>query len=194
VGCVRCGRLLMKRSSAPPDLALALTIAASIAYVVANTLPLMDLRVVGRFASTTIIGGAYQLWIQGERITAALVAFCALLAPAGYLLVMLTLLLAARRSPVPLWTGELLRWVEHLQVWSMLEVVMLGILVALVKIAELATVQPGIGMYAFGALVLLIPSILVNFDAAELWQRIVWTDGEMRLPAPAVYPAGDTSK
>jgi paraquat-inducible protein A len=191
---VRCGRLLMKRSSGPPDLPLALTIAAIIAYVVANALPLMDLRVVGRFASTTIIGGAYQLWIQGERITAALVAFCALLAPAGYLLVMLTLLLAARRSPVPLWTGELLRWVEHLQVWSMLEVVMLGILVALVKIAELATVQPGIGMYAFGALVLLIPSILVNFDAADLWQRIEWTDGEMLRPATAVHAAGDPPK
>ena len=44
VGCVRCGRLLMKRSSGPPDLALALTLAATIAYVVANTLPLMDLR------------------------------------------------------------------------------------------------------------------------------------------------------
>ena len=66
VGCVRCGRLLMKRSSGPPDLALALTLAATIAYVVANTLPLMDLRVVGRFSSTTLIGGTYQLWIQGE--------------------------------------------------------------------------------------------------------------------------------
>jgi len=184
----------MKRSSGPPDLALALTVAATIAYVVANALPLMDLRVVGRFSSTTIIGGAYELWMQGERLTAALVAFCALLAPAGYLLFMLTLLLAARRSPVPLWTGELLRWVEHLQVWSMLEVVMLGILVALVKIAELATVQPGVGMYAFGALVLLIPSILVNFDAADVWQRIEWTDGEMPLPATAVHAAGDTPK
>ena len=64
--------LLMKRSSGPPDLALALTIAATIAYVVANSLPLLDLRVVGRFASTTIDGGAYQLWIQGERLTGLL--------------------------------------------------------------------------------------------------------------------------
>ena len=85
---------------------------------------------------------------------------------------MLTLLLAARRSPPPAWAGELLRWVGHLQVWSMLEVVMLGILVALIKIAQLATVEPGIGMYAFGALVLLIPAIMVNFDPAELWQRV----------------------
>ena len=90
---------------------------------------------------------------------------------------MLTLLLAARRSPVPQWTGELLRWVGHLQVWSMLEVVMLGILVASGwGTAELATVQPGIAACAaFGALVLLIsidpgPSSMRRIS----WQRIEW--------------------
>jgi len=88
----------------------------------------------------------------------------------------LTILLAARRSPTPQWTGELLRWLSHLQVWSMLEVVMLGILVALTKIAQLATVDPGIGMYAFGAVVMLIPAIMVNFDAREIWLRVKWTD------------------
>jgi paraquat-inducible protein A len=56
----------------------------------------------------------------------------------------------------------------------MLEVVMLGILVALTKIAELATVEPGIGMYAFGAAILLIPAILGKLDKHELWQKIAW--------------------
>ncbi len=116
------------------------------------------------------------MWLQGQRITSVLVAFCAVAAPAVYLLLMLTILLAARRSPMPQWTGELLRWMHHLQVWSMLEVVMLGILVALIKIAELATVDPGIGMYAFGAVVMLIPAIMVNFDAGEIWRRVKWTD------------------
>jgi paraquat-inducible protein A len=126
--------------------------------------------------------------MQGERITGVLVAFCAVIAPAGYVLFMLTLLVAARRSPVPLWAGEMLRWMQHLQVWSMLEVVMLGILVALIKIAQLATVDPGIGMYAFGAAVLLIPAIILNFDARELWERVEWADGEMPFPAAPEAP------
>jgi len=46
--------------------------------------------------------------------------------------------------------------------------------VALVKIAELATVEPGIGMYAFGAVILLMPAIVVNVDRRELWRRIEW--------------------
>jgi paraquat-inducible protein A len=186
--CARCRRLLAKHPSGSRDLPLALTVATAIALVVANAFPLMALHVVGRFASTTIAGGAYEMWMQGERITGVLVMFCAVIAPAGYALFMLTLLLAARRSPIPRWAGEMLRWVGHLQVWSMLEVVMLGLLVALIKIAELATVEPGIGMYAFGAVVLLIPATMVNFDSHELWQRAEWMDDEEPLPAPPEAP------
>ena len=53
---------------------------------------------------------------------------------------------------------------------------MLGILVALIKIAELATVDAGIGMYAVGALVMLFPAIMVTFDVREIWQRVEWDD------------------
>ena len=174
--CTRCGRLLAKQPSGSRDLPLALAIAAAIMLIVCNTLPLMELHVVGRFASTTIAGGAYQMWLQGQRVTSALVAFCAIIAPVGYILFMLTLLIAVRLPSVPPWAGEMLRWVGHLQVWSMLEVVMLGILVALVKISELATVDPGVGMYAFGAVILLMPAIAVNIDRRELWHRIEWME------------------
>lgn len=183
--CARCACLLAKQTAGPPELPLALTVAAVVAFILANTSPLMNLSVVGRTASTTIVGGAYQMWLQGEQITGVLVAFCAVIAPGGYLLFMLTLLLASRRTPAPRWVGEMLRWAEHLQIWSMLEVMMLGILVALIKIAELASVESGIGLYAVGALVLLYPAIVVNFNARELWQKVEWADGEMP-PLPTV--------
>ncbi len=177
--CARCGRALARKSAGPRDLPLALTLAAVIVFIVANTSPLMDLSVVGRTASTTIAGAAYEMWIQDERITGALVAFCAIVAPGGYLLFMLTLQIAARRSPAPSWVGEMLRWVHHFNMWSMLEVMTLGILVALIKIAELATVAAGIGMFAVGALVLLFPAIMVTFNDRELWRSVEWADGEM---------------
>jgi paraquat-inducible protein A len=56
------------------------------------------------------------------------------------------------------------------------EVMILGILVALIKIAELATVEAGIGMYAVGALVFLFPAIMVTFDEDEIWRRVQWAD------------------
>lgn len=172
--CVRCGRALASRPGGPADLPLALSVAAAILLIVANTVPLMELRVAGRFASTTIAGGVFAMWAQGQLVTSVLVAFCALIAPAGYVSFMLIVLLAARRATIPQWAGELLRWIGHLQVWAMLEVVMLGILVALVKIAQLATVVPGAGIYAFGAVIVLIPAIMVHVDRRELWQRVEW--------------------
>jgi|SRR6476620_10597711 len=175
--CARCASTVATRMAEPIDLPLALTITAAIVFVIANTAPLMSLSAVGRFASTTIMGGAYDMWLQGEAITAVVVAFCAVIAPAGYIIFMLTVLLAARRPPAPHWVGEMLRGAEFMQNWSMNEVMLLGILVALIKIAELANVEAGIGMYAVGALVLIFPAIMATFDPDEIWERVEWADG-----------------
>ena len=174
--CPRCGNTLASQVSEPIDAPLALTLGAAVVFILANTQPLMGLSAVGRQASTTIPGGVYEMWQQGEMITAAVVAFCALIAPGAYILFMLTTLLAVRWPPAPHWVGELLRWAESMQPWSMLEVMILGILVALIKIAELATVEPGIGMYAVGGLVVLFTAILITFDPREVWKRVEWTD------------------
>ena len=177
--CARCGKTLVTRRYDPLDRALALTIAAAIALIVANTMPLMGLSAAGREASTTIIGGAHEMWLQGSEITAVIVAFCAVIAPAGHILFLLTVLVAVRRPPAPRWVGELLRSAHFMQPWSMTEVMMLGILVALFKIAQLATVIPGIGMYAAGLFVLLVAAVLASFDPHEVWERVEWADGAL---------------
>ncbi len=181
--CVRCDHVLASRPPGPRDLPLALSAAGLICFVIANVSPLMDLSAVGRTTSTTIAGGAYEMWVEGEPIVGALIAFCAVIAPGVYLAFMLTLLIAARQSPLPHWAGEMLRWAYHFEMWSMLEVMMLGIMVALIKIAEVASVETGIGMYAVFALIILVPSIMVTFDDRELWSRVEWIGGaEQRAP------------
>lgn len=185
--CPRCGHVLATRPSDPIDLPLALTATAVVVLIVANTMPLMAISAVGRHASTTILGGAYEMWMTGEQITAMIVAFCAVFAPGLYILFMLAVLTAVRWPPAPHWVGEVLRWGLHMQPWSMYEVMLLGILVALIKIAELAMVDPGIGMYAVGVLVILFPAIAVSFDPREVWRRIEWVEDEV----PAGYGGGD---
>ena len=188
--CVRCGHVLASRPPGPRELPLALVVTALIAFVIANVMPLMDLSAVGRTTSTTIIGGAYQMWVEGEPIVGALIGFCAVLAPGTFLVFMLILLVAARRTPPPHWAGEMLRWAHHFEMWSMLEVMMLGIMVALIKISEVASVETGVGMYAVFALMVLIPSILVTFDARELWTRVDWVEPRpSHEPAPAAAEA-----
>jgi paraquat-inducible protein A len=142
----------------------------------------MGLSAVGRQASTTILGGAQEMWLQGNEITAVLVAFCTVIAPAIHIGFMLTVLLAVRQPPAPSWVAMLLRWLDWQYPWAMIEVMMLGILVALIKIAELATVIPGVGMFGVGALMALFTAMKVSFDPREVWTRIRWADG--RLPPP----------
>jgi paraquat-inducible protein A len=180
--CPRCGNTLASRPRDPLDRPLALAVTAAIVFLVANTAPLMGLSAVGRHASTTIAGGAYEMWLQGETITAVIVAFCAVIAPGSYILFMLTVLFALRRPLAPSWVGEMLRWGNAVQPWAMNEVMMLGILVALIKIAELATVTAGVGIYAVGGLVVLLPAIMVTFDAREAWKRVAWASGETPQP------------
>ncbi len=176
--CSRCGCTLATRPVDPIERPLALGIAALLVLVVANTSPLMGLSAVGRHASTTIIGGAYQMWLEGQEVTAVIVAFCAVIAPAGYLLCLLIVLFAVRRPPAPSWVGGMLRWAERARPWAMTEVMMLGIMVALIKIADLAKVEAGIGMYAVGVLMLLFPAILSSVDTEELWARVAWHESE----------------
>jgi paraquat-inducible protein A len=151
-----------------------LALAAAILLLVANTSSLMSLSAVGRHAETSILGGALMMWTQGQPLTAALVAFCTAIAPAAYLTMMITVLIAVRHPPAPVWIGRLLRLAEHAHAWSLPEVMLLGILVALVKIADLARVEAGIGLYATGALLVLLAALTVRFDHRATWARIAW--------------------
>lgn len=182
--CARCGHILATRTRDPIDHPLALALAALLTLIVANTSPLMGLSVVGHRASTTVVSGAYEMWLHGQELTAVIVVFCAVIAPAAYILCLVAVLLATRRPPASRWFAGMLRWSERMEPWSMIEVMMLGVLVALVKIAELATVEPGIGMYAMGALMLLFPAIQVSLDTDEIWTRLTWADD--RLPTTSL--------
>ena len=176
--CPRCGHTMAANKPDSLERTLAFAVAAAITLIVANTTPLMGISVVGRHVSTTILGGVLEMWLQGQEITALLVAFCAIVAPSVYIGLMLFILLAARRSPAPSWTGFLMRMLDLSQPWGMAEVMMLGILVALIKIAEMATLVLGVGIFAVGALIILIAAMMASFDHNEVWTRIRWVDGE----------------
>jgi paraquat-inducible protein A len=174
--CPRCDHELWRRRDDSRQLTVPLTLAAAVLYVVANTSPMLGLEAVGRTASTTVLGGAEQLWRDGREICAGLVLFTAVVAPALQIGFVLAIALAAHRERPPRWVGTLLRHHPTTQTWSMIEVMMLGVLVALIKIAELATVIPGVAMFALGALVFLLAAIQASFDRREVWNRVRWAE------------------
>jgi paraquat-inducible protein A len=172
--CGRCGQLVAFRAADPLDRPLALAIAAAITLVIANTTELMGLSAEGRTATTTLAGGTIAMWEQGNELTAIVVGICAVVAPIAYVTMLLAILLAVRRPPAPAWVADVMRWLERVRPWAMIEVLLLGILVALTKIAQLASVSVGPGMFAVAALVLLLPWLTSSFDVGEAWRRIRW--------------------
>lgn len=172
--CPRCDEELWRRRERSLERTLALGIAAAILYVVANSVPMLGLTVAGHQAFTTVIGGVVHVWNDGRETVAMLVLFTAVVAPALQIAFILAIVLAARRPRPPHWVAILLRHHPTTQTWSMIEVMLLGVMVALIKIAELATVIPGLALFALGALVFLFAAIQATFDPREVWARIAW--------------------
>ncbi len=71
-----------------------------------------------------------------------------------------------------------LRHLDFTRTWSMIEVMLLGVLVALTKIADYATVIPGVALFALFALVVLLAAMQSCFDPREVWQRVNWAEPE----------------
>jgi paraquat-inducible protein A len=190
--CPRCNRELWRRREDSLELTLALSLAAAVLYIVANTVPMLGLTAVGHHASTTVLGGAEQLWRDGRETVAVLVLFTVVMAPALQIGFMLAIALGARREPAPRWVAALLRHHPTAGTWSMIEVMLLGVLVALIKIAELATVIPGLALFALGALVFVMAAMEASFDPREVWDRVEWAEATGRRTAPGKRPAEAT--
>lgn len=172
--CPRCDAELWRRRTDSLQRCLALALAAAVLYVVANTMPMLGLEAVGHRAATTVVGGALELWTDGRELVAVLVLGTAVVAPALQIAFMLAICLGVRRTPAPRWVGTLLRHHPTAVLWSMIEVMLLGVLVALIKIADYATVMPGFALYVLGALVVLLAAMQAQFDPREVWARVAW--------------------
>jgi paraquat-inducible protein A len=176
--CPRCGNVVASKRPDSLNRTLALTVAAAVSFLVANAVPMLGLSAAGREASTTVLGGVQVMWEQGQLAVSAIMLLAAVIAPALDIFLMLVILLAVRRPPAPNWVGMLLRFCHVIRPWRMVEVMMLGILVSLIKIAELATVITGVAMWAVAALIVLLAAISSSFDPDEVWLRVAWTEGK----------------
>jgi paraquat-inducible protein A len=178
--CPRCGNVVSSRKPDSLNRTLALTVAAAVAFIIANAVPMLGLSAAGREASTTVLGGVRVMWTEGQPAVSAIMLFAAVIAPALDIALMLTILLAVRRPPAPWWIGVLLRYSHVIRPWRMVEVMLLGILVSLIKIAELATVITGIAMWAVAALIVLLAAMSSSFDPDEVWSRVEWAERQAR--------------
>lgn len=169
--CTRCGTDLHKRKPNSIAMAWALTVAACILYLPANTLPIMTVVHFGQGAPSTILGGVQLLIHAGMWPIAALVFFASVAVPVMKLVCLAYLLLSVQQRSIwrPRDRTLLYRIVEAVGRWSMVDIFMISILVALVSLGSIATIEPGVGAIAFAAVVILTMIAASAFDPRLIW-------------------------
>lgn len=169
--CQRCRAVLFRRGHAGLDRALALTLGAVILFLIANLLPLASLDIQGQAQQTTLFGTIQALYDQGMPAVAILVLITTIVAPAIQLLAMLYLLLPLHFGWPHHDFSPTFRLLEAVRPWVLIDVFILGALVSLVKLGDIATVVPGIALWSMGGLIVLLATIANTFDFRELWSQ-----------------------
>lgn len=169
--CVRCGAMLYRNLPQSLDRTLALTVAATILFVLANVFPIVGLNTQGIQTSTTLFGAVLVLQRQDMGSVAALVFVTTLLMPALQIAATLCMLLPLKLGRTPRWLPAMFRLTGAVRPWGMVEVFLLGTLVSLAKLAHMATLVPDVALWAFAGLMLLLAAADSSFDPRILWQR-----------------------
>lgn len=166
--CLRCGAELYGGPVLGLEAMFALTLAALIVFVIANAYPLITMQMNGVQNHSTLWGAIRATWATGVGPVAVLSAVTVFLFPLAQILALGYLLGALLRGREPAGFVDLMHALREMRRWSMVEVLLIGALVAVVKIGGLADVDAGIGLYALGALTLLL-TLLNAFDLRLLW-------------------------
>lgn len=166
--CPRCGAVLFRSSAMHIDRIAALALAALITFVIAQGFPIVELELNGNTSQTTLMGALVALWSEGMELVAVIVFCSTILFPLIELVALLYVLMPIRSGVVPPGFNLVLRAIQFVRPWGMVEVLMLGILVTIVKMTSLARVIPEAALFAFGGLTLMF-AVVVMFDPRALW-------------------------
>jgi len=174
--CPRCGYELYANRHNVVQRSLALVIAALLLYIPANFLPIMELNLLGQSSHDTVWSGVVGLFDTGMQGVAVVVFLCSMGIPLAKLLCQLAVLLSIRFDIGRSYGLLLYRIYHHLRDWGMLEVYLMGVLVAIVKLADMAAITVGLGLVCFISLLLVQVCLEVVMSPHQIWQALSGED------------------
>lgn len=170
--CPRCGLLLARPHKQSVERTFALSIAGIILFFPANLLPMVGITMMGNANTGILFSGVLALFNEGLQAVAVVVFLASILFPLVH--ISLSLLISGHLyfNLANRYLAHWMRWMHHLDEWVMLEVYMLSIIVACVKLMSIAQLKLGWGLYAFVALIVINTLLTSGLDEALFWQRI----------------------
>ena len=170
--CRRCNAALHRSIENSIDRTLALTLAGLILFIVANSFPFLTFKMQGQETQTTLISGVIGLYDEGKWEIALLVVLTTVVVPLTQLLIQLYIYVPLKLNRIPWLMAPVFRFAGVLQPWSMMEVFLIGIIVALVKLLGMAQIVPGLALWSFALLIVTLAAAAANMDSRIVWDSV----------------------
>jgi len=170
--CGRCGAVLVRHKPNSIERTLVFSVTALILFVVANAFPILELEINGEIAKTTLLSAVGRLYATGEWPLAAVVFLTTEAVPFLQILIKLYVYLPLWLQRIPWRPALAFRLLLEIEPWSMMGVFMLGVLVSVVKLAKMAHILPGVSLWAFALLIVVLAAAVAAMDTALVWQRL----------------------
>lgn len=170
--CSRCNSILYRNRPYMVESTLALTLAGLVLFLPTNFLPLLSLKSQTIEQQIHLVGASLAFWQQEYYALALLIVINIMLLPLFELVTLLIIMLTLRYRWQPNTAFFLFRWLRELKPWGMLEVFMLGILVAVVKLGDLATLIIDAAFWSFAGLVVTMAAATATVDPFSVWQQL----------------------
>lgn len=170
--CPRCHARLYYTTINCIERLLALSVAGLILFLPANLFPILSLRVFGQSQSEIILQSAMSLYEGGLPLVALLILLFAVVVPLFQLFALFYISCTLHYQL----EGRLLRQAmhsyQHLRGWGMLEIFLLGVLISIVKLKDIADLEIGLGLYSLGALIVITTLSSIFFNPHQIWDEI----------------------
>ncbi len=169
--CIRCGAVLYRKKVDSLDRTLAFAITGLVLFILSNTFPFLAFKIESTVQETVLLTGVKTLFDQDMKAVAALVLFNIIIVPLIQMTGLLYLILPLKLERIPFGLPLMFRFIRWLQPWSMMEVFMLGILVAMVKLKKMAIIIPGVAVFSFLGLIFVITAMTASLDHHAIWEK-----------------------
>ncbi len=167
--CPRCHARLHLRNPASLQRTIALTFASLLLYFPANLLPILKVESITGAQANTIVGGVIQFWQTGDYPVAIIIFSASVMIPVLKILALSWLCYAAKVGHHPHGMTRLYRVTELVGRWSMVDVFVVAILVAVVQLGSVISIHPGPAAVSFASVVILTMLAAISFDPRLIW-------------------------
>lgn len=170
--CPRCGHYLTRKIPDPYGRVLSFTIAGIILLIMANSYSFLSFSSSGLESVITLRQTPGAVWNYGMPGVAVMIAAFIIIIPAAILILLLLLCIPLHEGQYRPWLIPVAKGIFLIQNWSMVEVFIIGVIVSLVKIADMATIELGISFWAYAGFAICFTVAISNLDRYQCWERI----------------------